>query len=185
MTAYLLFGVFKNLIVYVVSKKEYFRSVVHPSEFLLTDVNHVAHTWETFALHMSAAESFQLREHIVCHLDEIAVLFAVYDTKSVHVRVLAEIFQLSLFVVGINSDCHCTNLGTGIEESQPVRHISCPNTYVSSFFHSDGKQTFRHIVHTFVELAPCEAQVAVGINYIFFVWGDFGPMFEPVAKCSF
>ena len=113
------------------------------------------------------------------------IFLSVYDTESVHIRVLAKIFQLSLLVVGIYSDCHCANLGTGIQECQPVRHISCPNTYVSSFLNSDGKQTLCHIVHALVELAPSEAQVAVGIDYIFFVGGDFGPMFEPVAKCSF
>lgn len=34
-------------------------------------------------------------------------------------------------------------------------------------------------------LAPGEAQVAVRVNDIFFVWCCFGPMFQPLAEGTF
>ena len=46
-------------------------------------------------------------------------------------------------------------------------------------------KSFGHVVHPAVELAPGEAQVAVRVNDIFFVWCCFGPMFQPLAEGTF
>ena len=41
-----------------------------------------------------------------------------------------------------------------------------------------------YIVHTFVELAPSEAEVTVRVDNVFFIRSYLGPVFEPVAEGS-
>lgn len=47
-----------------------------------------------------------------------------------HVRVFAQVLQLSLFVVCVNRNCYSTNFGTGIKKRQPVGYVSRPYTHV-------------------------------------------------------
>ncbi len=63
---------------------------------------------------MSALAGVQFRQHGVGHLYKVAVLFAVDDAQRMHVRVLAEVFQFGLFVVGVYRYVDGTYLGAGI-----------------------------------------------------------------------
>ena len=140
---------------------------------------------ETFAFQVSALASLQFGKRGIDHIHEIVTAtVSVYDTEGVHVRILAKVFQLGLLVVGVHGYRHGTNLGTGIEEGEPVGHVSCPDSHVRTSFHTDGEQAFRHVVHPFIELTPCEAQVAVGVDDVFFVGSGLSPMLEPVAEGS-
>jgi len=169
----------------VASEEENLSRIVHTPVLFLSDVDDILHPRETFALQVAALAGLQLGEHGVDHIDEvIAAAVAVHDTEGVHVRILAEVFQFRLLVVGVYRHRHGPNLGTGIKEGQPVGHVSCPDAYMGSFFHSDGKQSFGHVVHTFVELAPSEAQVAVRVNDVFFIGSGRSPMLQPVAEGS-
>ncbi len=135
--------------------------------------------------HVAAFECLQLGKHAVRHLHKVTVLFSVDNTKSMHVRVLAQVFQLRLLVVGVDGNGYRTNLGTGIKERQPVGDVSCPYSYMGTVRNADGKQSLRHIVYTAVELTPRKAQVTVGVYDVFLV-GRFGsPVFQPVAQGSF
>lgn len=78
----------------------------------------------------------------------------------------------------------CTELLLGVVY-EVCRYVCCPDSDVGTSFHSDGNQSFRHIVYPLVELLPGEAQVAVGVYNIFFVRCCFGPMFKPLSECSF
>ena len=63
---------------------------------------------------MSAFAGFQLGQHCIGHLYEVAVLLTIYDTEGMHIRVLAKIFQFGLLIVRIYSNIYRPNLGTGI-----------------------------------------------------------------------
>jgi len=102
----------------------------------------------------------------------------------VHVRVLAEVFQFCLFVVGIYCYGHGADFGASVQKGQPVGHITRPDSYMGSPFHADGEQSFGHVVYTLVKLFPGEAQIAVGIYDIFFIGSGEGPMFKPVTQGS-
>ena len=106
---------------------------------------------------MSALAVLQFRQHGVGHLHEVAVFFAVDDTERVHIRVLAQIFQLCLLVVGIYRYVDGAYLGAGIQQRQPVGYVCRPDADVRSPFHADSDKSFCHVVHPAVELAPCEA----------------------------
>ena len=169
----------------VASEEKDFCGVVHPAILFLSDVDDVLHLWETFAFQIAALASLQFGEHGIDHVHEIVTAtVSVYDTEGVHVRVLAKVFQLGLFIVGVHGYRHSTNFGTGVEEGEPVGHVSCPDAHVRTSFHTDGEQAFRHVVHPFIELTPCEAQVAVGVDDVFFVGGGFCPMLQPIPEGS-
>lgn len=170
---------------FTVSWQFNFRRIIHPAVFLLPDIDNVAHVREAFALHVPALESLQFGQHLVGHLHKIAVPLTVYDAEGMHVRVLAQVFQFRLLVVGVHRNGYGTYLGTSIEEGQPVGHVFRPDAHMCAMGHPDGKQPLCHVVHTAVELAPRKAQVAVGINQIFFVRRHGSPVFQPVAQCPF
>ena len=175
----------QHVIVYVVAQQQDFRRVIHPPVFLLTDVDHVPHVGETFALQVSPFERLQLGQHRVGHFYEVAVPFPVDDTEGVHVRVLAQVFQFRLFVVRVHRNGYCPYLGTGIQESQPVGHILGPDTYMRTVFYTDGQQSLGHVVYAAVELLPREAQVPVRVDDVFLVRRLGCPVFQPVAQSSF
>ena len=104
------------------------------------------------------------------------------DTEGVHVRVLTEILQLTLLVVRVHRHQHGTDLGSGIEERQPVGHVRRPDTHVRASLHTDGDQSLGEVVHSLVELAPGEAQVTVTIDDIFFIGRSLSPVFKPLAE---
>ena len=133
---------------------------------------------------MSALAGLQLGEHGVCHVHVVAVPCAVGDAEGVHVGVLAEVLELVLLVVGVHGDEHGADLGCGIEEGKPVGYVGSPDADVGSSFHANGDESLGEVVHTLVELRPCESQVAVGIDDIFFVRGDGGPVLKPFAQCA-
>ena len=81
----------------------YFREAVLPLDpvLLLPHVDDIFHIRETFAFQVSALAGLQFRKHGIGHLHKVTVLFAIDDAEGMHVGVLAEIFQLGLFLVGI------------------------------------------------------------------------------------
>ena len=168
--------------VHVVAQQEQLVGGVHAAVFLLAHVDHVAHLGEAFAPQVPALAGAQFGQHRVGHLDEVAVLLAVDDAEGVHVRVLAEVFQFCLFVIGVDRHIHGPYLGAGIEQGEPVGHVGGPDAHVRAAGDADGDEPARHVVHAPVELAPREAQVAVGVDDVFFVRGGHGPMFQPLAE---
>ena len=169
----------------IVSQEQDFGGVVHPPVLLLSYVDYILHVGEAFALQMSALAGFQFRQHGIGHLHEVAVFFAVDDAERVHIRVLAQVFQFGLFVIGVYRYVDGAYFGAGVQQGQPVRHICRPDAHVCSPFHADSDKSFCHVVYPAVELAPSEAQVAVGVNNVFFVRCSCGPMLQPLAKRSF
>ena len=153
--------------------------------FFLTDIYHVLHIWETFTLQMTAFAGFQFRKHRVRHLHKVTVLFAINDTKCMHIRILAKIFQFRLLIIRIYCDVYRTNLGTGIQQCQPIGHVRCPYADMSTTFHTNSDQSFRHIIHTLVQLTPGKTKITVGIYDIFLIGSLFGPMFQPLSKSTF
>ena len=63
---------------------------------------------------VSALASLQFRKHGIGHLHKVTVLFAIDDAEGMHVGVLAEIFQLGLFVVGVYRYVDGTYLGASV-----------------------------------------------------------------------
>ena len=183
--SHFLLGFDEFFVLDVASEKEDFGGVVHPAILFLPDVDDVLHLREAFAFQIAALASSQFGKHGIDHVHEIvAAPVAVHDAQGVHVRVLAKVFQFGLLVVGVYRYRHGTNLGTGVEEGEPVGHVSCPDAHVRTAFHADGEEAFRHVIDPFVELAPREAQVAVGIDDVFFVGGGFCPMLQPIPEGS-
>ena len=133
---------------------------------------------------MTAFASLQFRKHGISHLYEVAILLAIYNTKGMHIRVLTKIFQLGLLIVRIYRNIYRTNFGTSIKQRQPIRNISRPNADMGSPFHTDRNKSFRHIIHTVIELAPGETEIAVGIYDIFLIRGLFSPVFQPLAQST-
>ena len=153
--------------------------------FLLTDVYHILHIRKAFTLQMTAFAGFQFRKHRIRHLHKITVLFTIDDTKCMHIGILAKILQLGLLIIRIHRDVYRTNLGTSIQQCQPIGHVRRPNTDMSTTFHTNSDQSFRHIIHTLVKLAPCKTKITVGINDIFLIGSLFSPMFQPLPKSTF
>ncbi len=151
----------------------------------MADVHDVLHVRETFAVQVAALAVLQFRQHLVGHVDVVALPCSVRDAERMHIGVLAEILQLVLLVVGVHGDEHRTDLRGGVEEGEPIRHVRRPDTHVTALLHTDGDQAFRQVVHTFVEDLPCETEVAVRIDDIFLIWGFLRPILEPLPQCPF
>ena len=184
-TAYFLLGFFQFFVINVLSQQQDFCRVIHAAVFFLSDIDYVAHVREALALQVSALEGLEFGQHGVRHVNETAVFFSVHDTQGMHIRVLAEIFQFGLFVVGVYRNGYGTDLGTCIEECQPVGYIPCPDTDMGSFFHADAQQAFCQVIYSFVKLFPGKPQVAVGVNNVFFVGSGCSPVFTPVSQSTF
>ena len=183
--SYFLLGFNQFFVFDVATQEKDFGRIVHAAILFLTDVDYILHLRETFALQIAALASLEFRKHGIDHIHEIvATTVAIHDTQGMHVRVLAKVFQFGLLVVGVHRNGYGTNLGTSIKECQPIRNITRPNTYVSTSFYTDRKKTFGHIVYTFVELAPSEAEVTVRVDNVFFIRSYLSPVFEPVAEGS-
>ena len=180
-----LLGFDEFFVFYVATEEKDFGGIVHAAVLFLADVDDVLHLREAFALQVATLAGLELGEHGIDHVHEIvATAVAIDDAQGVHVGVMAEVFQFGLLVVGVHGYGYGTNLGTSVEEGEPVGHIACPDAHVGSALYTDGEQALGHVVHTFVELAPSEAKVAVGIHDVFLIGSDLGPVFEPVAEGS-
>ena len=77
-------------------------------------IDNVFHVWEAFAFQVAPLAGSQFGEHLISHLHEIAVFLAVDNAQGMHIRVLAEVFQFGLFIVGIYGNVDGSYLGTGI-----------------------------------------------------------------------
>ena len=106
---------------------------------------------------MTAFAGLQFWQHGVCHVYIVTIPCTIGDTKYLHIRVLTQILQLILLVVGVYRYQHSTDLGSSIEESKPVGHVCGPDTHVRTFLYTYADQTLGEIVHTLVELTPCES----------------------------
>ena len=185
MTVHFTFKFSQAVIFHIIPQQQDFRSIIHSPMFLLTDVYHILHIRKAFTLQMTAFAGFQFRKHRIRHLHKITVLFTIDDTKCMHIGILAEILQLGLLIIRIHRDVYRTNLGTSIQQCQPIGHVPRPNTDMSTTFHTNSDQSFRHIIHTLVKLAPCKTKITVGINDIFLIGSLFSPMFQPLPKSTF
>ena len=178
-------GLRQNLVLHIVSQQQYFGRIVHAAILLLPYVHHILHAGETLALQVSALAGLQLGKHRIYHVHiVIASPVAIHDAQGVHVRVLTQVLQLRLLVVGVHRHGHRANLGTSVQERQPIGHIARPDAHVRTTLHTDGEQSLGHVVHTLVEFAPRKPQVAVAINNILFVRRRFSPMLQPIAEGS-
>ncbi|OAV75111.1 hypothetical protein Barb7_01312 [Bacteroidales bacterium Barb7] len=101
------------------------------------------------------------------------------------VGILHEVFQFALLVIGVYGDHHRPDFRTGIEEGQPVGHIGRPDADVRPVRDADRQHSLRHIVRPAVELAPREAEVAVGINEKLLVGRNRRPMLQPLSERPF
>ena len=185
MAIYLIFEFIQAAVFYIVAQEKYFGRVVHAPVLLLPHVDDVFHIRETFAFQVSALAGLQFRKHGIGHLHKVTVLFAINDTKCMHIRILAKIFQFRLLIIRIYCDVYRTNLGTGIQQCQPIGHVRCPYADMSTTFHPNSDQSFRHIIHTLVQLTPGKTKITVGIYDIFLIGSLFGPMFQPLSKSTF
>ena len=152
--------------------------------FLLSYIHYISHVRKTFTLQMSAFTGFQFGKHCIGHLHKVTVLLAIHDTKRMHIRVLAKILQLRLFIVRIYSNIYRTDLRTSIQQCQPIGNISRPDTHMGTTFHPNGDKPFRHIIHTTVQLTPGKTEIAVGINDIFLIGSLFSPVLEPLSQST-
>ena len=174
----------QRLVLDVLSQEQQLGSIKHTTVLLHTDEHHVLHVGETFAVQMTTLTVLQLWQHGVGHVHIVTVPSTISDTKGMHVRVLAEILQLVLLVVGIDGHQYGTNLGSCVKECQPVGHVGGPDTYVRAFLHTNSDQALGKVIHTLIELAPGEAKVTVTVDDVFFVWGCLSPVFEPLTECT-
>ena len=110
----LTFEFIQAAVFYIVAQEKYFGRVVHAPVLLLPHVDDVFHIRETFAFQVSALAGLQFRKHGIGHLHKVTVLFAIDDAEGMHVGVLAEIFQLGLFVVGVYRYVDGTYLGASV-----------------------------------------------------------------------
>ena len=95
-------------------------------------VDYILHIREALAFQMSALAGFQFRQHGVGHLYEVAVFLAVDDTERVHIRILAQVLQFGLFIVGVYRYINGAYFGAGILQCQPVRYVCRPDADVCS-----------------------------------------------------
>ena len=131
---------------------------------------------------MAALTVLELGQHRIGHVDVVTVPRTIGDTEGVHVRVLAQVLQLTLLVVRIDRHQHGSNLRCGIEERQPVGHVRGPDTNIRTPFHTDGNQSLGKVVHSLIELTPREAQITVAIYNVFFIRCSLCPMLEPLTE---
>ena len=110
----LTFELIQATVFYIVAQEKYFGRVVHAPVLLLPHVDDIFHIRETFAFQVSALAGLQFRKHGIGHLHKVTVLFAIDDAEGMHVGVLAEIFQLGLFVVGVYRYVDGTYLGASV-----------------------------------------------------------------------
>ena len=183
MAVYFLLGFFQGLVGNVIAQQQEFGGVVHAAVFFLADVDYVFQYREALAFQVAALRFFQFRQHGVYHVDVAAVEHAVGDAEGVDVGVLYQKFEFVLLVIGVDGDQDGADLGSGVQEGEPVGYVGSPDAHVGAVFYADREQSFGHVVDATVEFAPGEAQVAVGINEVFFVGGQGGPVFEPLAEC--
>ena len=178
----ILLGLIELLILDILSQQQQLSRIKHTTIFLHTYIYYVLEVGEALAVEVSALTGLQLRQHRVGHVHIVTVPCTVGDTERVHVRVLAEIFQFILLVVGVHGDKHRTNLGGSIEEREPVGHVGGPDTDIATFGDTDGQESLGQVIHALIELFPCEAQVAVRIDDIFLIGRDLCPMFKPLTE---
>ncbi|OPZ95272.1 MAG: hypothetical protein BWY72_02189 [Bacteroidetes bacterium ADurb.Bin416] len=162
-----------------------FGRAIHAPVLFLAYIHHIAHARESFALQLTPLAVFQFGQHLVHHLNVVGIPGAVGDAEGVHIGVSHQIFEFVLLVVGVDSYKDSPNLGAGVHIGQPFRNVLCPDAYMVSFFDSNGHKSERSFVDPLVEGFPGEAQISVGINNVFLVGGNGGPVFQPVAQCSF
>ena len=184
MATHVLLHLSKCLVFNVLSQQQQFGRIIHTAVFLHTDEHHILQIGEPLTIQSTALTGLQFGQHRIGHVHIVAVPSTVGDAERVHIRVFAQIFQLGLFVVGVHGDEHGANLGCGIEECQPIGHVSCPDSYIRTLFHANGKQSFGKIVHALIEFLPSETQVAVAVNDIFFIRSGLGPIFQPLSQCA-
>ena len=127
----------QHLVFNVLSQQQQLGRVEHSAILLHTYINHVLKVWESLRVQMSALACLQLWQHGVGHVYVVTVPCTVGDAQRVHVRVLTQILQLVLLVVGVHRYQHRTNLSRSVEECKPVGHVCGPDTYVRSLLYSD------------------------------------------------
>ena len=171
----------QSLVLHVLSQQQQLGCVIHTAILLHTNVNHVLQVWESLTVQVSALASLQLRQHCVGHIYVVTVPCTIGDTQHLHVRVLTQILQFVLLVVGVHRHKHRTNLSRSVEECQPVGHVSSPYTHVRSLLHANRDKTLGQIIYTLVEFAPGKSQVAVAVNYIFLIRSSLSPVLQPFA----
>ena len=101
---------------------------------------------------MTALASLQFGQHGVGHIDVVAIPCTIGNAEHLHIRVLTEILQFVLLIVGVYRYKHGTNLGGSIKEGEPVGYIGGPDTHIRAFLHTYGNQTLGKIIHTLIEL---------------------------------
>ena len=166
-------------------EQQQFGGVVHTPMFLLPDVDDVAQIGEACAVQVAALRGAQLGHHGVGHIHVIAFGGAVGDAERVQVGIIDEVFQLVLFVVGIDGYQHRAYLGGGEKKRKPVGHVGCPDAHMRAGRYAYGEQAFCQLIDPPVELPVGEPQVAVGIDDELLVGRAFRPIFEPFAQSFF
>ena len=156
MAVHLTLHLVEFLVLDVLSQQQQLCGIIHTTVFLHANEHHILHIRETLTVQMATLATLQFRQHRIGHIDIVAIPCTISDTEGMHVGVLTEIFQLVLFIVGVHRNQHSTNLGGRIKEGKPIGHIRCPDTHIRSFLHANGDQTFGQVIHTLVELTPCE-----------------------------
>ena len=172
------------IIFHIIAQQEYFGRIVHAAVFFLTDVHHVFQFRKPFTFEFTALRGFQFGHQLIDNVGIVISGHSVSHTQGVHIRVFEQVRNFFRLVVGIDGNCHRTNFGRCVEKCKPVGYVLRPDTHVGSTAYTYGYQSFCHIVNTLVEGLPGEAQVTVGVNYIFFVGSFSSPVFEPVTQGS-
>src|SRR5574344_122801 len=134
----------------MISKQEKLLGIVHPSVFFLSDENYVLHFGVLLALQLSSLASSKFRQHLVYHLYIVSIPVAIYKTKSLHIRIFAQIFKLALLIVCINGNAYCANFCTGVHYCKPVRYIGRPNADMRASGYSNFYESFCQPVNSLI-----------------------------------
>ena len=183
--AHLLLHRVQCLVIDILTQQQQLGGVIHTAILLHTYIYYVLKVRESLAVQMSALASLQLWQHGVGHIHIVTIPCTIGNAQHFHIRVLTQILQLVLLVVGVHRYQHGTNLSSSIQEGEPVGHISSPDTHIRALLNADRYQALGQIIHTLVKLAPGKAQVSIRIYYVFLIRSSLSPVLQPFTQSSF
>ena len=111
---HLLLHFVQRLVLHVLTKQQQLCGIVHAAILLHTYINDVLQERETLAVQVAALAGLQFRQHGVGHVHIVTIPCAISDTQHLHVRVLTQILELVLLVVGVHCYQHRTYLGRSV-----------------------------------------------------------------------
>ena len=87
------------------------------------------------------------------------------DKQVLGFRLLEQVGQLILAVVGVYGEQNGPDFGRGEHQGHPVGHVVGPQGHLVAFFNAQAHQSLGQFIHRVFKFRPCLAVVAVHIDH--------------------